>query len=72
MRKLTSLLLLFLCGMVTMWADYSVGKLLTADEVNAGVSQVCLNIDQDRVLHCGQDEHLRLCEGRWWRGAPQQ
>lgn len=48
MRKLTSLLLLFLCGMVTMWADYSVGKLLTADEVNAGVSQVCLNIDQDQ------------------------
>lgn len=50
MRKLTSLLLLFLCGMVTMWADYSVGKLLTADEVNAGVSQVCLNIDQDQGI----------------------
>ena len=33
-----------------MWADYSVGKLLTADEVNAGVSQVCLNIDQDQGI----------------------
>lgn len=51
MRKLTSLLLLFLCGMATSWADYEVGKLLTAAEVNAGVEQVCLFINQDQGIH---------------------
>lgn len=51
MRKLTSLLLLFLCGMATSWADYEVGKLLTAAEVNAGVEQVCLFINQDQGTH---------------------
>lgn len=34
-----------------MWADYSVGKLLTAADVNAGVNQVCLFIDQDLGTH---------------------
>lgn len=48
MRKLTSLLLLFICGIVTSLADYEVGKLLTAAEVNAGVESVCLKIDQDQ------------------------
>ncbi|MBR1652947.1 MAG: hypothetical protein IJ692_06120 [Alloprevotella sp.] len=51
MRKFTSLLLLFLCGMAASWAQYSVGRMLTAEEVNEGVSQVCLFIDQDQGIH---------------------